>query len=152
MRPGPEARLPEAVVLARLVNEHGTEHVARSFAVSHDAVSARLLRAGFRSALRGTCYPRYVRDDEPPASRPASRWWDEAACASVDPELFFPLGLRGESGSYEAQVREVKAICAHCPVRGACLDDALASGMDHGIWGGMTEDERKLLRKPRSRV
>lgn len=63
-----------------------------------------------------------------------------AACRSVDPEVFFPIAVRGRE--YEAQVSVAKAVCAGCPVRVACLTWALGHQPD-GIAGGMTEHERR---------
>ena len=58
---------------------------------------------------------------------------------SADPELFFPISY---SGKAPEQVAEAKAICAACPVRRECLAFALRTQQFHGIWGGMTEEER----------
>ena len=80
------------------------------------------------------------------AARPASDhrpdWQDEAACRDADPELFFP---DGDIRSARAQVKTAKLICRGCPVSAACLNWALASGQQAGIWGGLTEDERHRL-------
>lgn len=65
-------------------------------------------------------------------------WRDEAACAQVDPDAFFPE--RGGS------LHDAKAVCHRCPVRAECLDDALARDEPHGIWGGLSERERRKLR------
>ncbi|ASR85352.1 WhiB family transcription factor [Mycobacterium phage Tierra] len=64
-------------------------------------------------------------------------WEADALCAQVDPELFFPD--KGQSS------KPAKAICAACPVREVCLDRALASGEQFGIWGGETAYDRKLM-------
>jgi len=64
-------------------------------------------------------------------------WWFEGLCAQTDPELFFP-----EKGG---SVREAKAVCAGCPVRGDCLEYALAHGERYGVWGGTSEHERRRL-------
>jgi WhiB family redox-sensing transcriptional regulator len=73
-------------------------------------------------------------------------WRHHAECQYEEPELFFPLS--------PAKVAEAKAVCAGCPVRPACLAYAFATGQDAGIWGGMTEDERRLelLRRFRART
>ena len=75
-----------------------------------------------------------------------SEWRTRAACRSVaDPEIFFPVA---ESGPvYDAQVAVAKAVCAACPVRVECLDDALIR-IPEGIAGGLTPDERRRLRRP----
>jgi WhiB family transcriptional regulator, redox-sensing transcriptional regulator len=71
-------------------------------------------------------------------------WWPRAACTSADPDLFFPIS---RSGPAVAQVHRAKAVCAACQVRADCLRYALATGPLHGVWGGMTEEERRLLRQ-----
>jgi len=77
-------------------------------------------------------------------------WWTRAACASADPELFFPIS---DSGPALRQVARAKAICARCPIQRECLSYALAAGSIQGVWGGMTEEERRRLpRKRRARV
>ena len=70
----------------------------------------------------------------------AARWpgWQQlAACLHADPEVWFP----SRSDWHIAQ--HAKQICQGCPVRGECLDQALAEGYQHGIWGGLTADERR---------
>jgi WhiB family redox-sensing transcriptional regulator len=69
-------------------------------------------------------------------------WRDNAACRDADPELFFP---DGDVRSARAQVKTAKLICRGCPVSAICLGWALASGQEAGIWGGLTEDERRRL-------
>ncbi len=71
--------------------------------------------------------------------------WDiEAGCQSVDPEVFFP-----DRPSDRALA--AKAICRGCPVRTQCLEFALSARLDHGVWGGLTEVERRSLRRSRQR-
>ena len=67
--------------------------------------------------------------------RPA--WHDLARCAETDPEMFFPE--KGES------VRPAKRVCAGCEVRAECLQDALDRGERFGVWGGLSERERRVL-------
>ena len=69
-------------------------------------------------------------------------WRSDAACRDADPELFFP---DGDISSARAQVKTAKLICRGCPVSATCLNWALASGQEAGIWGGLTEDERRRL-------
>ena len=66
-------------------------------------------------------------------------WQDQANCLGVDPDLFFP-----ERG---ASTREAKEVCRGCVVRGECLEYALANGEKFGIWGGLSEDERRDVRR-----
>jgi WhiB family redox-sensing transcriptional regulator len=76
-------------------------------------------------------------------------WRAQAACRGEDPELFFPIG---STGPVLAQITQAKQVCARCPVREACLDFALDTGQAYGIWGGLTEDERRSLRRRRQRA
>ena len=69
-------------------------------------------------------------------------WWESAACRSVEADLFFPISAKGRS---ELDAGRAKAVCQRCPVCSQCLDYALATGQSYGIWGGLTEDERRLL-------
>jgi hypothetical protein len=71
-------------------------------------------------------------------ARFAARWRELAACRGSDLEVFFPD--RGESAEAARQV------CAACPVRQPCLDYAITNRISHGIWGGLTERERRALR------
>jgi WhiB family redox-sensing transcriptional regulator len=66
-------------------------------------------------------------------------WKPMAACSSAEPDLFFPVSA---ADSNPDQVAEAKAICARCLVRRECLDFAIRTRQMHGIWGGMTEEER----------
>ena len=82
-----------------------------------------------------------------PDSRPD--WRDQAACRDADPELFFP---DDNTRSARAQVKTAKLICRGCPVTATCLNWALARGQEAGIWGGLTEDERRRLPRRRHRL
>lgn len=74
-------------------------------------------------------------------------WRHHAACRDEDPELFFPVSDMGPGAQQTAQA---KAVCARCPVREECLRYALDNGLDYGIFGGLTERERRdLLRRNR---
>jgi WhiB family redox-sensing transcriptional regulator len=68
-------------------------------------------------------------------------WRDKANCLMSDPELFFPVGNVTEA------IDKAKAVCAKCRVAEQCLKYALDSKQDSGIWGGMTEDERRALKR-----
>jgi WhiB family redox-sensing transcriptional regulator len=72
-------------------------------------------------------------------------WRASAACRGTDPELFFPIGTTDPAALLQA--REALTICAGCPVSGPCLSWALESNQDTGIWGGLTERERRSLRR-----
>ncbi|MFI0942926.1 WhiB family transcriptional regulator [Streptomyces sp. NPDC021020] len=71
-------------------------------------------------------------------------WQLRAACRDEDPELFFPVG---NSGPALLKVEEARAVCRRCPVMDACRQWALDSGQDAGVWGGLSEDERRTLRR-----
>ena len=78
-------------------------------------------------------------------------WRDVAACLDEDPELFFPaddermvtFGLR--------QIEEAKAVCRRCKVAETCLRWAIESRQDTGVWGGVSEDERRTLKSRNAR-
>jgi WhiB family redox-sensing transcriptional regulator len=71
-------------------------------------------------------------------------WRYRAACKDDDPELFFPVGT---SGPALLQTAEAKSVCYRCEVTWFCLTWALESGQDAGVWGGMTEGERRALKR-----
>jgi WhiB family redox-sensing transcriptional regulator len=73
---------------------------------------------------------------------PAS-WASQAACLHSDPDLFFPIAPLGPA---LRQIAQAKAICARCPVRSECLQFALTTHQVHGVWGGTSEEERRMLR------
>ena len=76
---------------------------------------------------------RVTEDDDPLA------WQADSLCAQTDPEAFFP-----EKGG---STREAKRICSGCEVRAECLEYALANDERFGIWGGLSERERRRLRR-----
>jgi WhiB family transcriptional regulator, redox-sensing transcriptional regulator len=75
-------------------------------------------------------------------------WRNDAACKDADPDVFFPIGTTGIAIE---QVDAAKRICTVCEVREPCLEFALASNQDAGVWGGLTEDERRTLKRARQR-
>ena len=81
------------------------------------------------------------------AAPAASDWRDHAACRHADPELFFPIGT---AGAGLVQADRAKRVCAGCPVRAVCLDWALTTGQEVGVWGGTVPDERRVLRALRA--
>ena len=66
-------------------------------------------------------------------------WQEQALCAQTDPEAFFP-----EKGG---STREAKRICVGCEVKGECLEYALEQDERFGIWGGLSERERRRLKR-----
>ncbi|MDZ7674285.1 MAG: WhiB family transcriptional regulator [Acidimicrobiales bacterium] len=71
-------------------------------------------------------------------------WQEYSNCLGVDPDLFFP-----ERG---ASTKEAKAVCKGCVVREECLEYALQNGEKFGIWGGMSERERRRIRRARAQA
>jgi WhiB family redox-sensing transcriptional regulator len=71
-------------------------------------------------------------------------WRDSAACRDTDPELFFPIGTTGPAVE---QIESAKVVCYQCDAQSACLEFALATNQESGIWGGTSEEERRKLRK-----
>jgi WhiB family transcriptional regulator, redox-sensing transcriptional regulator len=78
-------------------------------------------------------------EPEPELEPTPDQWQDRALCAQTDPEAFFP-----EKGG---STREAKKICLGCEVRHECLDYALAHDERFGIWGGLSERERRRLKR-----
>ena len=70
---------------------------------------------------------------------PELMWQERSLCAQTDPESFFP-----EKGG---STRDAKKVCQTCPVKTECLEYALAHDERFGIWGGMSERERRKLKK-----
>src|SRR5450759_2731535 len=76
-------------------------------------------------------------------------WRDSAACLDVAPELFFPVGT-----AYPAllQIAEAKKVCGRCPVIETCLQWATEAHQDSGVWGGLSSDERRTLKRRKARA
>jgi WhiB family redox-sensing transcriptional regulator len=72
------------------------------------------------------------------------QWQEQSACRSSDPEMFFPVGTTGQA---LGNIERAKMICATCVVQEECLDYALNTNQEAGVWGGYAEDERRRLRK-----
>ncbi len=75
-------------------------------------------------------------------------WRQHAACLGENPEIFFPIGTTGPALE---QIQHAKAVCQRCPVATQCLDWAIDTRQDTGVWGGRSEDERLALRRARQR-
>lgn len=89
------------------------------------------------AALRGGASNKFTLDDLFTAVE--QEWQDQALCAQTDPEAFFP-----EKGG---STREAKRICKACPVRDECLEFALEHDERFGIWGGLSDRERRRLKR-----
>ncbi|MFP5486870.1 MAG: WhiB family transcriptional regulator [Acidimicrobiia bacterium] len=74
-------------------------------------------------------------------------WRDHALCSGTDPDLFFPVGTTGQA---LVSIDHAKRVCAQCTVTSECLDFALETNQDSGIWGGLSEEERRQIRRQRA--
>jgi WhiB family redox-sensing transcriptional regulator len=94
------------------------------------------------SVLHSTVIHNLFTDEDPefePLPSDETDWHERALCAQTDPEAFFP-----EKGG---STREAKKICTGCEVRAECLSYALANDERFGIWGGLSERERRRLKR-----
>ncbi len=73
-------------------------------------------------------------------------WRQHRACADLDTNMFFPVG---STSTALEQTNLAKSICQSCPVNNQCLEFALRTLQDYGVWGGRTEDERRVIRRSR---
>lgn len=71
-------------------------------------------------------------------------WRKVAACRDTDPELFFPVGTTGHAID---QIEAARAVCLTCEAREPCLEFALATNQESGVWGATSEEERRKLRQ-----
>jgi WhiB family redox-sensing transcriptional regulator len=76
-------------------------------------------------------------------------WRHRAACLTEDPELFFPIG---NTGPAVVQIDAAKAVCKSCEVVDTCLKWAMENNQDSGVWGGLSEDERRALKRRTARA
>ncbi|MFD3698039.1 WhiB family transcriptional regulator [Streptomyces sp. NPDC058646] len=76
-------------------------------------------------------------------------WRHKAACRQEDPDLFFPVGTGGPA---LLQIEEAKAVCRRCPVMADCLEWALEGSQDAGVCGGLTEEERRAVKRQTARA
>ena len=102
---------------------------------------------GFHSRAHETTTDEPERKEE--RDLPPMDWRDRSACLDEDPELFFPIG---NTGPAILQIEEAKQVCRRCDVREQCLQWALEAGQDHGVWGGLSEDERRALKRRNART
>ncbi len=71
-------------------------------------------------------------------------WRKDAICRDTDPDLFFPVGTTGQA---LIQIDRAKEVCGQCPANRDCLEFALETNQDAGIWGGTSEEERRQMRR-----
>lgn len=74
------------------------------------------------------------------------RWQDRAECLNEDPEMFFPVASETTARG-RAEVELAKEVCRRCGVRPECLAYAIINEYDHGVFGGLSENERKRLKR-----
>lgn len=74
-------------------------------------------------------------------------WRDVALCRDTSPDLFFPVGTTGPALD---QIAAAKAVCNECLAKVECLEFALSSNQDSGVWGGASEEERRQMRRERN--
>jgi WhiB family redox-sensing transcriptional regulator len=79
----------------------------------------------------------------------AMSWAPRARCVGEDPELFFPMGA---GDRFTDQVDRAKSVCHRCSVRAECLEWALVTCQDAGVWGGLDEEERRRIRRDRRKA
>ncbi len=104
-----------------------------------------------RSVTSGhTCSPAVTLGQTRLDTRPLERedvltdWRETARCKEMDPDLFFPVGTTGPA---LLQIEAAKSVCRQCDVRDECLQYAIDSNQEYGIWGGLTEEERRYMRR-----
>ncbi len=101
-----------------------------------------LVRFGGDRYVRKTC----TTGRGPVAVQTTERTWQlRAACRGPESALFFPPTYPERKDERDAREARAKAICQECPVRSECLEYAISIREPHGIWGGLTEAERRLM-------
>lgn len=81
-----------------------------------------------------------------PDTEPAASWWDTAGCVGEDTEIFFASSA---TGAGRADIRHAKVICWQCPSMQACGQWAIDNRVPFGVWGGVSEAERRALLRRR---
>jgi WhiB family redox-sensing transcriptional regulator len=117
---------------------HLEEHADLSRVIQHRELSSEVILMGYHYS--GSNYDLGLLLSI--GSLPA--WRNKAACLDEDPELFFP---NGNTGQALIQIKEAKAICRRCPVMNECRGWALETSQQDGVWGGMSEEERRKVRR-----
>lgn len=84
-----------------------------------------------------------------PVTLERDEWRHFSACRDTDPDLFFPVGTTGPALE---QIANAKAVCQTCDVQGLCLEYAVTTNQDSGVWGGTSEEERRQMRRARQRI
>jgi len=92
---------------------------------------------GGEAWLRIERFPEIDLDTLPPNPSPPDVWQDRAACFGIDPDLFFPVS--------EDEAGPALTFCGSCRIREECLAWAIKNGERYGVWGGLTEQQRRRL-------
>lgn len=133
--------------MAEMLRDGATKaEVCEAFGLSTSAVNTRLSDSGW-SAVTGQPLDSFSQPDPAPTRTAMALfidqpWVDQALCAQTDPELWFP-----EKGG---ATHVAKATCAQCFVQAECLDYALTTNERFGVWGGLSERERRALNPDRT--
>ena len=80
----------------------------------------------------------------PKEQEPDLSWRSGALCRDTSPELFFPVGTTGQAVE---QIDAARNVCLQCPAKEPCLEFALATNQDSGVWGATSEEDRRHLRR-----
>ncbi len=136
-----KADLPPVAELLDLIDQGWSrDEIGLEYDCHHTTVSNRLMNAGYAHYKPGS------RTDPDPDVEPVvvlpfvpPDWMEDALCAQTDPDAYYP-----EKGG---STREAKRICQSCIVQAECLDYALDRDERFGIWGGLSERERRNLKK-----
>jgi WhiB family redox-sensing transcriptional regulator len=129
-----ETKITETDMESGLENSHAVVRIDRDSALTTAPVPSEQQTSDGRSGASELALKETV----------GLEWQDEANCLGVDPDLFFP-----ERG---ASTREAKEVCRMCVVRTDCLEYAIANGEKFGVWGGLSERERRRLRRQRAQA
>jgi len=84
-----------------------------------------------------------------PVTLERDEWRQFAECRDTDPDLFFPVGTTGPALE---QIANAKAVCRTCDVQALCLEYAISTNQDSGVWGGTSEEERRQMRRARQQL
>jgi len=138
----PKSPMPSASELAERIREGATlDQLAAELRRHPNTVQQRLYRAGYTNSGHPAPKPEgggiVVVDLLTRVGEQIPDWMSDGLCGQTDPEAFFP-----ERG---ASTREAKRTCSGCPVQVECLDYALDNNVRFGVWGGMSERERRPL-------
>ena len=71
-------------------------------------------------------------------------WRELGSCRKLATSMFFPIGQTGEA---EVKIARAKKVCVTCPVRQQCLEFAITTNQEYGVWGGHSEEERRVIRR-----